>query len=165
MLCGIFGRYTLIFYQRNFDAFVVRRALPFPPNKVFFSFVCFFFFIQIIHEPGCANFIESRALFQSSRGCNCKLNTAAWLVELTYGHVVFICEELVGWPWEGAFHSKGTNTKFDRVGWGDIGHKYWRVDLITPCFMTSILIINIALSSNVIGLKDHVLSIIWLPIM
>ena len=115
MLCGIFGRYTLIFYQRNFDVFVVRRALPFPPNKVFFSFVCFFF-IQIIHEPGCANFIESRALFQSSRGCNCKLNTVAWLVELKYGHVVFICEELVGWPWEGAFHCKGTNTKSDRVG-------------------------------------------------
>ena len=31
--------------------------------------------------------------------------------------------------------------------------------------MTPILIINIALSLNVIGLKDHVFSIIWLPIM
>ena len=60
--------------------------------------VFFFFLIQIIHGPGCANFIESRAFLQSSHGCNYKLHTVAWLVELTYGHVVFICAEFVGWP-------------------------------------------------------------------
>jgi len=76
----------------------------------------FFFFLQILHEPGCANLIESCAFSQSSHGCNYKLNTVAWLVELTHGHVVFICEELVGWPWEGAFHCNGTHTNCDRVG-------------------------------------------------
>ena len=87
----------------------MRRALPWPPKKVFF-------FLQIIREPGCANLIDSRAFFQSSHGCSYKLNTVAWLVELTYGHVVFICGEFVGWTWEGAFHCKGTHTYSVRVG-------------------------------------------------
>ena len=42
------------------------------------------------------NLIESCAFSQSLHGFNYKLNTFAWLVELTHGHVVFICEELVG---------------------------------------------------------------------
>lgn len=108
---GTFGRHTLIFNHRSLDVFTVRRALPWPPNKAFL-----FFFLQILHEPGCANLIESCAFSQSSHGCNYKLNTVAWLVELTHGHVVFICEELVGWPWEGAFHCNGTHTNCDRVG-------------------------------------------------
>ena len=87
----------------------MRRALPWPPNKVVF-------FLQIIREQGRNYLIESRTFLQSSHGCNYKLNTVAWLVELTYGHVVFICEEFVGWPWEGASHCKGTHTNSDRVG-------------------------------------------------
>ena len=83
----------------------MRRALPWPPNKDFF-----FSFLQILREPGCANLIESCAFSQTSHGCNYKLNTVAWLVELTYGHVVFICEGFVEWPWEGAFHCNGTHT-------------------------------------------------------
>ena len=42
----------------------------------------------------CANLIESRASLQSSLGC--KLNTVAWLVELTYVHVVLKRESLLG---------------------------------------------------------------------
>ena len=112
ILCGTFGRHTLIFNHRNLDVFTVRRALPWPPNKAFF----FLFFLQILREPGCANLTESRAISQSSHGCNYKLNTVAWLVELTYGYVVFICEEFVEWPCEGAFHCNGTHTNSDRVG-------------------------------------------------
>ena len=74
-----------------------------------------FFFSQIISEPGCANLIESCVFLQRLHGCNYKLNTVAWLVELPYGHVVFICEEFVRWPWDGAFHCNGTHTKSDRV--------------------------------------------------
>lgn len=81
-------------------------------TKLFF----FLFFLQILREPGCANLTESRAISQSSHGCNYKLNTVAWLVELTYGYVVFICEEFVEWPCEGAFHCNGTHTNSDRVG-------------------------------------------------
>ena len=65
----------------------MRRALPWPPNKVFFL-------LQIIRRPVCANLVESRASLQSSHGC--KLNTAAWLVELTYVHVVLKRESLLG---------------------------------------------------------------------
>ena len=41
---------------------------------------------QIIRQSGCANLIESRSSLQSLQGC--KLNTVAWVVELTCGHVV-----------------------------------------------------------------------------
>ena len=44
----------------------------------------FFFFLQVLRDPGCANLLESCAFSQSSHGCNYKLNTVAWLVELTY---------------------------------------------------------------------------------
>ena len=49
--------------------YTVRCALPWPPNKVFKN-------------------------LQSSHSC--KLNTIAWVVELTYLHVVVKCESLLG---------------------------------------------------------------------
>ena len=90
LLCGALGRHTLILYHSNFDVHTVRRALPWPPNKDFF----FLFFYKFIRHSRCANLIESHAFLQSSHGC--KLKTVAWFVELTYVHVVFICEEFVG---------------------------------------------------------------------
>ena len=51
-------------------------------------------FLQIIHQLGCANLIDSHACLQSSHGC--KLNTVAWVVELKYLHVVVKCESLLG---------------------------------------------------------------------
>ena len=66
----------------------MRRTLPWLPNKVFF------FFFQIIRHSGCANLIDSHASLQKSHGC--KLNTVAWVVELTYFHVVVKCESLFG---------------------------------------------------------------------
>ena len=54
----------------------VRRALPWPPNKVFLKFV---------RQSGCANLIDSHASLQSSYGC--KVNPVAWVVELTDLHV------------------------------------------------------------------------------
>ena len=41
-----------------------------------------------------ANLIDSHASLQSSHSC--KLNTVAWVVELTYLHVVVKCESLLG---------------------------------------------------------------------
>ena len=38
--------------------------------------------------------IDSHASLQSSYGCN--LNTVAWVVELTYLHVIVKCESLLG---------------------------------------------------------------------
>ena len=111
ILSGTFGRHTLIFSHIRLDVFTVQRALPWPPNKAFFVFLT-----NSQRTTGCANLIESCAFSQSSHGCNCKLNAVAWLVEVTYGNVVFICEELVRWPWEGAFHCNGTHTNSDRVG-------------------------------------------------
>ena len=58
----------------------VRRALPWPFNKV----------LPISCQSGCANLIDRHASLQSSHGC--KLNTDAWVVELTYLHVVVKCE-------------------------------------------------------------------------
>ena len=52
------------------------------------------FLLKIIRQPVCANLVESRASLQSSYGC--KLNTVAWLVELTYVHVVLNRESLLG---------------------------------------------------------------------
>ena len=52
------------------------------------------FLLQIIRRPVCAKLVESRASLQSSHGC--KLNTIAWLVELTNVHVVFKRESLLG---------------------------------------------------------------------
>ena len=39
------------------------------------------FFLQIIRQSGCANFINRHPSLQSSYGCD--LNTVAWVVELT----------------------------------------------------------------------------------
>ena len=52
------------------------------------------FLLQIIRRPVCANLVESRDSLQSSHGC--KLNTVAWLVELTHVHVVLKRESLLG---------------------------------------------------------------------
>ena len=52
------------------------------------------FFLQITRQSGCENFIDSHASLQSSYGCY--LNTVAWVVELTYLHVVDKCESLLG---------------------------------------------------------------------
>ena len=46
-----------------------------------------------IRQSGCANLTDSHACLQSSHGC--KLNTVAWVVELTYLHVVVKCESLL----------------------------------------------------------------------
>ena len=78
------------------------------------------FLLQIIRRPVCGNLSESRASLQSSHGC--KLNTVAWLVELTYVHVVLKRESLLGGLGKARFHCKGTYTKSDRVGSGNIGH-------------------------------------------
>ena len=40
------------------------------------------------------NLIASHASLQSSH--NCKLNTVAWVVELTYFHVIVKCESFLG---------------------------------------------------------------------
>ena len=101
VLCAIFGRHRLNFYCSKLDVFTERRALPWPPNKVFFI-------------------TNYRASLQSSHGC--KLNTVAWLVELTYVHVVLKRESLLGGLGKARFHCKGTYTKSDRVGSGNIGH-------------------------------------------
>ena len=53
-----------------------------------------FFFLQIVRQLGCVNLIDSHASLQSSHSC--KLNTVAWVVELTNLHVVVKCESLLG---------------------------------------------------------------------
>ena len=53
-------------------------------------------FLQIIRQSGCANLIDSDASLQSSHGCTCMLNTVAWVVELTYLHVIVKFEGLLG---------------------------------------------------------------------
>ena len=63
----------------------MRRALPWPPSRVFF---------KVIRQSGCANLIDSHPSLQSSHSC--KLNTVAWVVELTYLDVVVKCESLLG---------------------------------------------------------------------
>ena len=52
------------------------------------------FFLQIVRQSGCVNLIDSHASLQSSHSC--KLNTAAWVVELKYLHVIVKCESLLG---------------------------------------------------------------------
>ena len=49
-------------------------------------------FLQIIRQSECANLNDSRASRETSYCC--KLNTVAWVVELTYLHVVVTCESL-----------------------------------------------------------------------
>ena len=71
--------------HRSFS-FTVRRALPWPPKV----------FLQIIRQSGFANLIDSHASLQSSHGCTCKLNTVAWVVELTYLDVIVKFERLLG---------------------------------------------------------------------
>ena len=61
--------------------FTVRHALPWPPNKVN---------LQIICQPGCKNLIDFHAFFQRSHD-----GTVAWVVELTYLHLVVECESLL----------------------------------------------------------------------
>ena len=51
-------------------------------------------FLQIIRHSGSANLLDSHTSLQSSHSC--KLNTVAWVVELTYLHVVVKCESLLG---------------------------------------------------------------------
>ena len=51
-------------------------------------------FVQIVRQSGCVNLIDSHASLQSSRSC--KLNTVAWVVGLTYLHVVVKCKSLLG---------------------------------------------------------------------
>ena len=63
----------------------VRRALPWPANKVF---------LQIVRQSGCVNLMHSHASLQSSHSY--KLNTVAWVLELTYLHVIVKCESLLG---------------------------------------------------------------------
>ena len=63
----------------------VRRTLQWPPNKVF---------LQIVHQSGCVNLIDNHASLQSSHSC--KLKIVAWVVELTYLHVIVKCESLLG---------------------------------------------------------------------
>ena len=63
----------------------VRRALPWAPNKVF---------LQIVRQSGCVNLIDRHASLQSSSSC--KLNTVAWVIELTNLQVVVKCESLLG---------------------------------------------------------------------
>ena len=65
--------------------FTVRSALLWPPNKVF---------LQIIRRSGCENLTDSYACLQSSHGY--KLNTVAWVVELTYLRVVVKWKSLLG---------------------------------------------------------------------
>ena len=51
-------------------------------------------FFLIVHQSGSANLIGSHACLQNSHGR--KLNTVAWVVELTHSHVVVKCESLLG---------------------------------------------------------------------
>ena len=46
-------------------------------------------FLQTVYQSGCVNLIGSHASLQSLHGC--KLNTVAWVVELTYLHVIVKC--------------------------------------------------------------------------
>ena len=50
-------------------------------------------FLQIIHQSGCANLIDSHVSLQSLNGCN--WNTVAWVVELTSLHAIVKCESLL----------------------------------------------------------------------
>ena len=63
----------------------MRRALPWPPNKVF---------LQIVRQSGFMNLIDSHTSLQSLHSC--KLNTIAWVVDLTHLHVIVKCESLLG---------------------------------------------------------------------
>ena len=71
-------------YEMASGRLTVLRAIPWPPNKVF---------LKLIRQSGCANLIDSHPSLQSSHGC--KLNTIAWVVELTYLQVVVKCESLL----------------------------------------------------------------------
>ena len=51
-------------------------------------------FLQVVRQSGCVNFIDSHAYLQSWHCC--KLNPIAWVVELTYLHVIVKCESLLG---------------------------------------------------------------------
>ena len=96
-LCRFSHHFTAIFSQESFNRLVitllrlslvtVRRALPctWPPDKVF---------LQIVHQSGCVNLIDSDASLQSSHCC--KLITIAWVFELMYLYVIFKCENLLG---------------------------------------------------------------------
>ena len=59
-------------------------------------------FLQIICQSGCANLIDSHASLQRLHGCT--LNIVAWVVELTYLHVVLKCESLLGGHGQVALH-------------------------------------------------------------
>ena len=50
--------------------------------------------LQIVRQSGCVNLIDNHASLQSSHSC--KLNIVAWVVELTYLHVIVKCESLLG---------------------------------------------------------------------
>lgn len=50
-------------------------------------------FLQIIRQSGCVNLIDSHASLRSSQ--RYKLNTVAWVVELTNLHVFVRCESLL----------------------------------------------------------------------
>ena len=52
------------------------------------------FFLQIIRQSECENLIDSHACSQNSHGS--RLNTVAWVADLTYLHVVVNCENLLG---------------------------------------------------------------------
>ena len=48
----------------------------------------------LVLQSGCVNLIDSHTSLQSSHSC--KLNTVAWVVELTYLDVIVKCESLLG---------------------------------------------------------------------
>ena len=98
IICDQFSHhFTTIFSQESFNRLIitmsllklslitVRRALPWPPDKVS---------LQIVRQSGCVNLIDSDASLQSSHCCN--LITIAWVFELTYLYVIFKCENLLG---------------------------------------------------------------------
>ena len=66
--------------------FTVRHAFPWPRKSLFYKLSA--------NQGVRLNLIDSNASLQSSHGF--KLNTIAWVVELTYLHVVVKRESLLG---------------------------------------------------------------------